>query len=125
MAGDIDRYLEMFPKLQERVGEDAGVLSGAEQQMLALSRALMGCPSVLLLDEPSMGLAPIMVDQAFAALMELRAQGTTMLLVEQNFARALEVADRLYVLRMGQVVVADLDAAATTVDELVEGYLGL
>lgn len=125
VAEDTDRYLTMFPSLAARADADAGVLSGGEQQMLALARALMGRPNVLLLDEPSMGLAPIMVNRIFEALATLREQGTTMLLVEQNAARALEIADRLYVLRGGEVAASDLDARSISVEELVDQYLGL
>ncbi len=98
-----DRVLGLFPKLSERFGQGAGSLSGGEQQMLAIGRALMADPNVLLLDEPSLGLAPIVVDQIFELIGRMKNAGTTMLLVEQEVRRALEVADRAYVLVHGQV----------------------
>ena len=109
----------------ERRDLHAGMLSGGEQQMLALARALISQPKVLLLDEPSMGLAPIIVSQIFQTLADMSAQGTTMLLVEQNVARALEIASRVYVLVSGEMVGRDLPASEMDVGELAKSFLGL
>ena len=121
---DIDAWLERFPILGERRTQLAGTLSGGEQQQLAVARALMSRPSMLLLDEPSLGLAPIVVDRIFALITELRDDGVTILLVEQNVHRALAIADRAYVLSVGEVV------ASGPADRLIEGelersYLGI
>jgi branched-chain amino acid transport system ATP-binding protein len=124
LRADAERWLARFPILGERAGQFAGTLSGGEQQQLAIARALMSRPRLLLLDEPSLGLAPIFVDRIFELIEELRADGVTVLLVEQNVHRALEVADRAYVLSVGSVV------ASGPTDRLVEGelersYLGI
>ena len=124
LGSDMQRWLERFPILGQRSGQLAGTLSGGEQQQLAVARALMSRPRLLLLDEPSLGLAPIFVDRIFELVTELRAVGTTILLVEQNVHRALEVADRAYVLSVGSVV------ASGSTDTLAEGelersYLGI
>jgi branched-chain amino acid transport system ATP-binding protein len=103
-ASELDRVLELFPRLAERRAQPGGTLSGGEQQMLAIGRALMSRPKVLLLDEPSMGLAPMLVAQIFAIIAEINGQGTTILLVEQNASQALRRADRAYVLEVGRVV---------------------
>jgi branched-chain amino acid transport system ATP-binding protein len=100
---DVDRVMELFPRLRERTSQQGGTLSGGEQQMLAIGRALMSQPRVLLLDEPSLGLAPILVQQIFTIIKEIAAQGTTILLVEQNALQALGVANRGYVLQTGEV----------------------
>jgi len=100
---DIDKVFAIFPRLKERAHQLAGTMSGGEQQMLAMGRALMAKPKVLLLDEPSMGLSPIMVDKIFEVVSTIHAQGTTMLLVEQNASRALALADRGYVMESGEV----------------------
>ena len=100
---DLDRVMELFPRLRERTSQQGGTLSGGEQQMLAIGRALMSQPRVLLLDEPSLGLAPILVQQIFTIIKEIAAQGTTILLVEQNALQALGVANRGYVLQTGEV----------------------
>jgi branched-chain amino acid transport system ATP-binding protein len=125
VEADIEKWLEYFPALGRRRDLHAGMLSGGEQQMLALARALISEPKVLLLDEPSMGLAPIIVSQIFQTLADMSAQGTTMLLVEQNVARALEIANRVYLLVAGEMVGRDLPAAEMDVDELARSFLGL
>jgi branched-chain amino acid transport system ATP-binding protein len=102
-SDDLERVFALFPRLRERVGQRAGSLSGGEQQMLAIGRALMGRPTVLMLDEPSLGLAPVVVTQVFEALRLLNADGLTMLLVEQNARRALDLADYAYVIERGRV----------------------
>jgi branched-chain amino acid transport system ATP-binding protein len=104
---DLDRVLQLFPRLKERASQPGGTLSGGEQQMLAIGRALMARPRLLLLDEPSMGLAPTMVEVIFQTIQEINRQGTTLLLVEQNALMALEVAHRGYVLQTGQTVLHD------------------
>ena len=104
LKGDFDRVFELFPRLAERRSQAAGTLSGGEQQMLAIGRALMSRPRLLLLDEPSLGLAPILVAQIFSIIREINAQNTTMLLVEQNALQALNIAHRGYVLQTGQIV---------------------
>jgi branched-chain amino acid transport system ATP-binding protein len=122
--GDLARVYELFPRLKERAGQHAGTLSGGEQQMLAIGRALMGRPKLLLLDEPSMGLSPILVDQIFSIIREINQQGTTVLLVEQNALMALSVANRGYVLQTGEIVLAD-DADKLIVNDMVrKAYLG-
>ncbi|RKN42516.1 ABC transporter ATP-binding protein [Streptomyces hoynatensis] len=121
---DLDRVFTLFPVLAERRKQIGGTLSGGEQQMLAIGRALMGKPELLLLDEPSMGLAPLIVQQIFEILKEINAQGTTLLLVEQNASRALALADRGYVLETGSVVMSD-DADALLADPRIRAaYLG-
>jgi branched-chain amino acid transport system ATP-binding protein len=124
MKEDMDRVFSLFPRLAERRGQKAGTMSGGEQQMLAMGRALMARPKLLLLDEPSMGLAPILVEKIFDIVKEINEQGTPILLVEQNALMALEIADRGYVLETGRVALAD-DAAALRQDEQVrKTYLG-
>jgi branched-chain amino acid transport system ATP-binding protein len=124
MAEDQDRVFSLFPRLAERKSQKAGTMSGGEQQMLAIGRALMARPRLLLLDEPSMGLAPILVEKIFEIVKEINEQGTPILLVEQNALMALDVADRGYVLETGKVTLAD-DAAALRGDEQVrKAYLG-
>jgi len=121
---DLDRVYELFPRLQERRTQKAGTLSGGEQQMLAMGRALMARPKLLLLDEPSMGLAPIFVEKIFEIVKEINAQGTPILLVEQNALMALDAADRGYVLETGHVALAD-DAKSLRKNEQVrKTYLG-
>ena len=120
----LNRIFELFPRLKERSKQVAGTLSGGEQQMLAMGRALMTEPNVLLLDEPSMGLAPVLVDQIFETITQLHAAGTTILLVEQNARIALQVASRGYVLQSGAVMLSD-DADSLANDAMVrEAYLG-
>ncbi len=122
---DLERVLTLFPRLRERVGQKGGTLSGGEQQMLAIGRALMARPSVLLLDEPSMGLAPVLVEQIFEIIQEINSQGMTVLLVEQNALQALSIAHRGYVLQSGEIVLED-NAKALTENAMVQkAYLGL
>jgi branched-chain amino acid transport system ATP-binding protein len=124
IAADMDKVFTTFPRLQERRDQLAGTLSGGEQQMLAMGRALMSRPKVLLLDEPSMGLSPIMVDKIFEVVREVYAQGVTVLLVEQNASRALEIADRGYVMESGLITMSG-DAKAMLDDPKVRAaYLG-
>jgi branched-chain amino acid transport system ATP-binding protein len=121
---DLDRVFGLFPRLLERRAQDSGTLSGGEQQMLAIGRALMCQPRLLLLDEPSMGLAPLLVQQIFDIIREINGQGTTVLLVEQNAAQALSIADRGYVLETGSIVMSDA-ASTLLVDPRVKAaYLG-
>ena len=121
---DIDRVFELFPRLKERIGQLGGTLSGGEQQMLAIGRALMSHPRLLLLDEPSLGLAPILVQQVFSTIREINEQGTTILLVEQNALQALSIANRGYVLQTGEVVLTG-PANELIQNEMVrKAYLG-
>ncbi len=121
---DLERMFTLFPRLKERRKQIAGTLSGGEQQMLAMSRALMSHPNLLMLDEPSMGLAPILVDQIFSIIKELHAQGTTILLVEQNASKALEIADRAYVLETGNITLSGTGKELANSDEVKKAYLG-
>ncbi len=122
---DMERMYGMFPRLRERRKQVSGTLSGGEQQMLAMGRGLMARPRVLLLDEPSMGLAPVLVDQIFNVIRQLHAEGTTILLVEQNAHMALQVADRGYVLQTGEIVLKD-DAKKLQQNQMVQQvYLGI
>ena len=124
IAEDIERVFATFPRLKERRDQLAGTMSGGEQQMLAMGRALMSRPKVLLLDEPSMGLSPIMVDKIFEVIQEVSAQGVTILLVEQNASRALQIADRGYVMESGLITLSG-DAHEMLHDPKVrEAYLG-
>jgi len=121
---DLERVFALFPRLRERSGQVAGTLSGGEQQMLAIGRALMARPRVLLMDEPSMGLAPVLVEQIFDAIQEINRQGTTILLVEQNAYMAIQVAHRGYVLQTGQVVLQGSAAELRENPEVKRAYLG-
>jgi branched-chain amino acid transport system ATP-binding protein len=121
---DIDRVMELFPRLRERTHQLGGTLSGGEQQMLAISRALMSLPRVLLLDEPSLGLAPILVQLVFEKIKEINAQGTTVLLVEQNALQALSIAHRGYVLQTGNVVLAGKANDLIQNEMVRKAYLG-
>jgi branched-chain amino acid transport system ATP-binding protein len=123
-ADDLDRVLTLFPRLRERTTQPGGTLSGGEQQMLAIGRALMARPKVLLLDEPSMGLAPKLVAQIFEIISEINGQGTTILLVEQNAAQALQRAHRAYVLETGKVVMSGSAADLLHDDAVKAAYLG-
>jgi branched-chain amino acid transport system ATP-binding protein len=124
VQADLERALDLFPRLRERLPQQAGTMSGGEQQMLAIGRALMARPKVLLLDEPSMGLSPVLVDQIFAIIREINAQGTTILLVEQNALKALEVSTRGYVLQTGQIVLHDQATALQRNEMVRKAYLG-
>ena len=121
---DFQRVLKIFPRLEERLSQKAGTLSGGEQQMLAMGRALMASPSVLLMDEPSMGLAPILVEQVFDTIKEIKEAGTTIFLVEQNANMALEVADRAYVIQTGNIVLSDTAKKLLDDPKMKEAYLG-
>jgi len=118
------RVLELFPRLQERIKQQAGTLSGGEQQMLAIGRALMGKPKLLLLDEPSMGLAPLIVKQIFEIVAEINSTGVTVLLVEQNAAQALGLANRGYVLETGEIVLSGSGSELLADDRVRAAYLG-
>ncbi len=124
IAADIERVFERFPRLKERRHQLAGTMSGGEQQMLAMGRALMARPRVLLLDEPSMGLAPLMVDKIFEVVAEIHAQGTTVLLVEQNASRALALADRGHVMDSGEITMSGAGAELLADPRVRAAYLG-
>jgi len=121
---DLEKMFQLFPRLKERRKQIAGTLSGGEQQMLAMSRALMSHPKLLMLDEPSMGLAPILVDQIFDIIKELHQSGTTILLVEQNATKALQIADRAYVLETGAITLSGTGAELAQSDDVKKAYLG-
>jgi branched-chain amino acid transport system ATP-binding protein len=121
---DIDRVMDLFPRLRERTHQLGGTLSGGEQQMLAIGRALMSEPRMLLLDEPSLGLAPILVQQVFSTIKEINAQGTTVLLVEQNALQALSIAHRAYVLQTGRVVLTGPANDVKENETVRKAYLG-
>jgi branched-chain amino acid transport system ATP-binding protein len=121
---DMDRVFELFPRLNERIKQEAGTMSGGEQQMLAIGRALMGRPKLLLLDEPSMGLAPVLVERIFHTIQEINEQGTTILLVEQNANVALEIATRGYVLETGSIVNSASAESLREDPKVREAYLG-
>ncbi len=125
VAQDLERVYGMFPILKERRRQAAGTLSGGQQQMLAMGRALLTRPRLLLLDEPSMGLAPILVEQILASVAALKRQGVTVFLVEQNAFAALKIADRGYVLETGKVVLSDSGAALLANERVKEAYLGV
>jgi branched-chain amino acid transport system ATP-binding protein len=124
LAPDMERVFELFPRLRERSVQLGGTLSGGEQQMLAIGRALMSRPRVLLLDEPSLGLSPILVQQVFATIKEINEQGTTVLLVEQNALQALSIAHRGYVLQTGEVVLTGPASELVTNEMVRKAYLG-
>ena len=124
VAADLEDVYERFPRLRERRRQIAGTLSGGEQQMLAIGRALMSHPKLLMLDEPSMGLAPILVEQIFDIIRELHRSGTTILLVEQNAQMALSVADRAYVLETGKISLSGTGAELAASDSVRKAYLG-
>jgi len=124
IAGDLDRVVDLFPILRERTGQLGGTLSGGEQQMLAIARALMARPKLLLLDEPSLGLAPLMVVKIFEIIRAINRQGTTILLVEQNANMALHIAQRGYVLETGRIVLEDSAANLMHNEQVRKSYLG-
>jgi branched-chain amino acid transport system ATP-binding protein len=124
ILGDIERTFALFPRLKERITQRAGTLSGGEQQMLAIGRALMARPNILLMDEPSMGLAPILVEQVFETIQEINKEGVTIFLVEQNANVALSIADRGYVLQTGRIVMHDTAKNLLANPELSKAYLG-
>ena len=125
LTADFDRVYDLFPVLKERESQPGGTLSGGEQQMLAMGRALMAGPKLMMLDEPSMGLAPMLVEKIFDIIKEINAQGTTILLVEQNARAALEISDRGYVLETGKVTLSDAGAALLNNPHVQDAYLGV
>jgi branched-chain amino acid transport system ATP-binding protein len=123
-AADLEKLLQLFPRLRERLDGRAGNLSGGEQQMLAIGRALMGRPRLLLLDEPSMGLAPLLVQEIFHTLRQLNGRGLTIFLVEQNVRQALKIADRAYVMENGKIVLSGPSVELFDNPKVIEAYLG-
>ncbi|MCX7616435.1 ABC transporter ATP-binding protein [Tepidiforma sp.] len=121
---DLERVYRLFPRLKERLRQPGGTLSGGEQQMLAIGRALMARPRLLLLDEPSMGLSPVLVETIFETIQAIRREGATVLLVEQNALMALEIADRAYVLESGEITLAGTGAELSRDDSVRRAYLG-
>lgn len=124
VTDDMARVFDLFPRLKERESQKAGTMSGGEQQMLAIGRALMGRPRLLLLDEPSMGIAPILVERIYQTIEEINRQGTTMLLVEQNANYALSISTRAYVLETGTVALTDRSEALRENADVQRAYLG-
>ena len=124
IGDDVARVYDLFPRLKERRTQKGGTLSGGEQQMLAIGRALMAQPTLLLLDEPSMGLSPILTEQIFKIIADISGQGTTILLVEQNALMALNVADRGYVVQTGTIILADTAANLAANEQVRQAYLG-
>ena len=124
IAADKERVLELFPRVRERLSQKAGTMSGGEQQMLAVGRALMGSPRLLLLDEPSMGLAPVLVDLIFDTIQTIREQGTTVLVVEQNALAALRIADYAYLLESGTLKLEGRGSELAKDDDIVRAYMG-
>jgi branched-chain amino acid transport system ATP-binding protein len=124
IAADKERVLELFPRVRERLAQKAGTMSGGEQQMLAVGRALMGRPELLLLDEPSMGLAPVLVDLIFDTIQTIRDQGTTVLVVEQNALAALRIADYAYLLESGSLKLQGRGADLAKDDDIIRAYMG-
>lgn len=124
IKADIESVYDKFPRLKERKGQIAGTLSGGEQQMLAIGRALMSHPKLLMLDEPSMGLSPLLVDQVFSIIQDIHKEGTTILLVEQNAGKALAIADRAYVLETGNITMSGEANALLSDDRIKKAYLG-
>jgi branched-chain amino acid transport system ATP-binding protein len=124
IATDMERVLTIFPRLKERIDQKAGTMSGGEQQMLAMARALMSRPAVLLLDEPSLGLSPLLVATIFSVIKEINASGTTVLLIEQNARQALQIASRGYVIEVGKIVHEDAAAALMASAAVQAAYLG-
>jgi branched-chain amino acid transport system ATP-binding protein len=124
IRNDLERVFELFPRLRERDTQKAGTMSGGEQQMLAIGRALMGSPKLLLLDEPSMGISPVLTERIYETIAEINKQGTTILLVEQNANFALDVSQRGYVLETGMVTLSDASSALRDNPEVQKAYLG-
>jgi len=124
LDGDMEEIFELFPRVKERLSQKAGTLSGGEQQMVAVGRALMAQPKVLLMDEPSMGLAPVLVSQNFEIITQINEAGTTVFVVEQNANMALSIADRGYVLQTGQIVLADTAENLLANPQMRQAYLG-
>jgi branched-chain amino acid transport system ATP-binding protein len=124
VARDLEEVMRRFPRLKERIRQNAGTLSGGEQQMLAIGRALMSRPKLLLLDEPSLGLAPNLVSEIFKIILDINAEGVTVLVVEQNANRALDIAHRAYVLETGRIVLSDTGKALLSNPKVKEAYLG-
>ncbi len=124
IEADLKRIFDLFPRLDERQSQKAGTMSGGEQQMLAIGRAMMGRPKILLLDEPSMGISPVLTERIYETIAEINEQGTTILLVEQNANFALEVSKRGYVLETGKVVMSDTSDSLRTNPEVQKAYLG-
>lgn len=124
LGADMEHIFELFPRVKERLNQKAGTLSGGEQQMVAVGRALMARPKVLLMDEPSMGLAPVLVAQSFEIIQQINAAGTTVFVVEQNANMALSIADRGYVLQTGQIVLSDTAQGLLANPEMRTAYLG-
>jgi branched-chain amino acid transport system ATP-binding protein len=121
---DFERVLALFPRLKERIGQNAGTMSGGEQQMLAIGRALMSKPRLLLLDEPSLGLSPVLVRDIFGFIRDINSQGVTILLVEQNAHMALQVASRAYVLESGRIILSGDAASLADNEQVKRAYLG-
>lgn len=122
---DLDHIFSLFPRLKERISQKSGTLSGGEQQMLAMGRALMARPKILLLDEPSMGLAPILVELIFDTIVAINKEGTTILLVEQNALMALSIANRGYVIQTGEIILSDSAASLKSNEMVQKAYLGI
>ena len=125
LSDDLDRVFNLFPRLKERVTQNGGTLSGGEQQMLAMGRALMARPNILLLDEPSMGLSPILVELIFDIIQTINKEGTTILLVEQNALMALSIANRGYVIQTGEIILTDTAANLKSNEMVRKSYLGI
>ena len=121
---DMEKSFEYFPIIKERLNQDAATLSGGEQQMVAMARALMAKPKLLLLDEPSMGLAPLFIQQIFNIIEEINAAGTTVLLIEQNAKQALSISDRAYVMETGKILLSGTGEELLTSEKVQEAYLG-
>lgn len=125
VEGDIEKMLDMFPRLRERINQKAGTLSGGEQQMLAICRALMSKPKLLMLDEPSMGLSPLLVEEVFQTIKRIHREGTTILLIEQNATQALKIADMGYVIENGRIIFHDTAENLLGNDTVKNAYLGI
>ncbi len=125
MSQDLERVFTLFPRLRERIGQKGGTLSGGEQQMLAMGRALMARPRILLLDEPSMGLSPILVELIFETIQTINKEGTTILLVEQNALMALSIANRGYVIQTGEIIISDAAEKLKANEMVRKSYLGI